>query len=107
MAESNWKPFSSHEATVPANSTLIVDSELLTHFENIEYTFKIKKNLDSRSLKLSVHKSDVNVKDQVYAKTGDPINIEMNTLSDGSEYSLEIVNNESVSVGLVFLKMLI
>lgn len=107
MGESRFKPVSRHEEIIPPNSTVIVDAELLSQFENIEYSFVIKKLTLAKTLKMLVLKADALVKDQVYSRHGDSINIELNTLSNGTDYSLQIKNNEAVSVGLVFLKTLL
>jgi hypothetical protein len=107
MGESRFGLTTRHEQVVAANTTVTLDSESLSQFDNIEYSFAIKKLTLARTLKMSVLKSDVNVEDQVYAKAGDQINIELNTLSDGIDYSLEIKNHEPVAVGLVFTKTLL
>ncbi len=107
MGESRYRSTSRHEEIIPANSTLIVDTELLSQFDNIEYSFAIKKLTLAKTLKMLVLKADVSVKDQVYSRHGDSINIELNTLSNGTDFSLEIINHEAVSVGLIFLKTLL
>lgn len=107
MGESRFRVISRHEETIPANSTVIVDAELLSQFDNIEYSFVVKKLNSSKSLKMLVLRTDLILKDQVYSRIGDSINIELNTISNGIDYSLEVKNNESVSVGLVFHKTIL
>lgn len=99
-----WEKFTQ---SISASSTSIVDTIALTAFVKIEYTIEYRDTTTNRvkGLKMSVVKDDTLLKDQVYAISGAPLNIELNTNINGSNYELEIVNNELNAVEMVFARL--
>ena len=108
MAESRSNVWIRLSASIPANSTVVVDSEKLTDFTQLEYAVKFREPTleKNKSLKISVSRDDTLVNDQIYAKQGDPIDIEVNAMSDGIDYSLEFKNNTALGVEATLIKAL-
>jgi len=92
---------------VPASSTKIVDTVPLSKFHRLEYGLQYHDAAGpkTRSLKLVVVKDDTSVDDQVFAKQGNTINAEVNAKVTGSNFQLEIINNETFSLDLSLARL--
>ena len=99
-----WEKFTQ---SVPASSTVIVDTIPMSNFDKLEYLINYENTLTNRSkgLKLSVVKDDTIIKEQVYAITGAPLSIGLTTVVNGSDYELHITNNEAAVVGVSFARL--
>lgn len=99
-----WEKFT---RSVPASSTVIVDSLPMSSFDKLEYTMNFENTLTNRSkgLKVSVVKDDTLIKEQVYAITGAPLSTGLATVVNGSDYELHITNNETVTIGVSFARL--
>ena len=109
MAESNLRLSCKILKTLPAGSTIVADTMPLNSFSQLEFIVNLRDASGPRtkSLKLSAHVVDVSVRDQVYARYGDPINIEVNAVSTGTDFELQFVNNELVPVDLTLIKTIL
>ncbi len=101
-----WEKFT---RSVPASSTIIADSVALSSFNQIEYIINYKNTSTKREkgLKVTVVKDDTLIKEQVYAKTGAPLSIGLNTVINGSNFELQIVSSEVVGVDMSFARLII
>ena len=99
-----WEKFTK---VVPISSTIIADSLLLTTFKQLEYIINFKDTVTKveKGLKMTLVKSDTLLKEQVYAVTGAPMSMEVNTVINGSSYELQIVNNGLASVEMSFARL--
>ena len=99
-----WEKFS---RTIPASSTLIVDTIPLVSFRSISYIMNTRAPSTDRekNLKMDINKDDSQLKKQVYALSGAPLNVEINELITGPNYELEMVNNELFSVEVNFSRL--
>lgn len=102
--EAVWEKFS---RSINASTTSIVDSIPLTSFDKIEYIISYKDIVTNRvrALKVSVVNDDTTIKEQVYAISGAPLDIDLTTKVTGPNYELEIVNNELNAVEMLFARL--
>ena len=107
MAESIRQLWCKKCDSVNALSTKVIDSIPLSRFHLIEYSMQIHNAASTkvRTLKMMVARVDTGVDDQVFARGGSAINLELNNKITGRDFELEIVNNETESVDLSFARL--
>jgi len=101
-----WEKFTK---LVPASSTIIVDSLPLTSFQQVELIINYKQTVTKRSrgLKVSMVKDDTLLEEQIYAMVGAPLAVGLNTVINGSNYELQIVNSELADVEMSFARLIL
>jgi len=94
--------------TVPASSTLAVDTALLSSFRTGEYAVNFYNGtlLKTKSLKMLINNDDAGISDQVYAKRGDALNVAISAVESGPNFLLNVTNNELSSVDVVLIRSL-
>jgi len=95
------------KATLIAGETKIVDKIPLTKFKAVDYLIALESNSLSKVFKIYVRKKGSTVSDQLFAKNGDAIDIEANPIVNGSDFELQIINNEINGLNLSFVRTLI
>jgi len=95
------------QKSVAGNSAEIVDSFDASTWKTAEYTFSFQENLGPKvkSLKVLLSHDDSIVSEQVFAKQGSPIDLELNTSLNGSNIEVQVVNNESYQVDVSFARL--
>lgn len=96
-----------YNKSLPASSTTIVDTFLMSSFKQCEYivNFKDTASNKEKGLKLSVIKDDGSLKENVYAIIGSAISLAINTNINGTNYELKVTNNEASSVDMYFARL--
>lgn len=109
MAESIKTLVRDVRATVPANTTQVVDFLPLVAFRALEYTIVYQGDapLKVRVLKLLVRKTDTELTTQVYGKNGDTLNIGIDAFINGANAEVRLNNLENFVVNLTATRMLI
>lgn len=92
--------------TIPSSSSVIVDNNLLNDFSRIKYflNFKGLTSSSTKGLDLTVQNNAGAVSDTVATRLGGPLDILTNVTDDSVDMFLEIVNNETESVELSFIR---
>ncbi len=95
--------------TILAGATKAVDAIPLSAFSALEYFVNTKSSSpDQRKfLKVLVQKTDMNVETQVYARNGDPLNIEVDAFVNGGNAELRLKNNEAFTIELAATRIII
>jgi hypothetical protein len=109
MAESQFEPQRKLVDAITAGQTKNVDTLKLSLFNSLEYIINIYDAAGPRvkALKMRVDRVDVSVKDQVYARAGDPLNIQVNAVSNGVDFNLEFISGELVPVDVVAIRTIL
>lgn len=99
-----WEKFT---RSLPSSSTTIADTINLASFRQLEYIINYRDSVTKRekSIKVTVLKDDTTLEEQVYAVSGAPLSIGLNTNINGSNYELEITNNEPNTVDMSFARL--
>jgi hypothetical protein len=92
--------------TIPASSTLTVDTNTFASFNHADYSMHFKNAGSSvtKSLKLAVRKIGVSLGDTVSSKFGSAMNLSVIPQVVGSNMEVHVTNNEPFNVDLVFVK---
>ena len=96
-SSSTWQK---KKGSLLSSATVVVDSFIGDSFDGLEY-YLLFRNAGGdlvKSLKLSVHKVDGDVRDLVYAKYGNNIKIDVSTALNGGNFELTLTNNELFTV---------
>lgn len=98
--------FEKSEITLPANSTLSVDVNLLSTFTRINYVLNFKDSplTVSKSLKVQVQNNGGSVTDSVSERLGGPVDVLVAVTDDSIDQFLDLTNNESFALTVTFLK---
>jgi len=101
-----WQKFT---VTIPASSTVVVDTNLLSSFSRIDYILNFKNSpvTVTKSLKCIFQNNGGNLTDSVSERMGGPINVAVNGTDDSVDAFLEISNNESFPLTMTFLRSII
>lgn len=92
----------SKEKTIADGTSLVVDSFVYSAWKgHVEYTLTFQAGTRWKTLKLVARKVDGGVRDQVFARAGDSITLNVDTQLNGSDFELLITNNDTVPVDLV------
>lgn len=107
MAESYKNLLVKKEDVVSASSTKVVDTIALAKFKRAEYSlyYFSQSNNKTKTLKLVVVQTDSGLKDQLFAKGGNLLDIGITATINGSNFELTIINNESFVVDLVLTRL--
>ena len=91
---------------VPASSTKVIDTIALSSFFGLDYKLTIYNdaNTVSRIYNLTIAKSGTTLKDKM-SKVGDSISVQVNANVNGSDYELEIINNEPFALDIIFSRL--
>ena len=92
---------------IPAESTLNVDTLPIADFTSIRYFMSILNDTNdlTRTLIMSVIRQGSTACNSIYDRIGVGLDIEVNTLVSGSDFSVEIVNNETYDITLCYKKI--
>jgi hypothetical protein len=95
--------------TILAGATKAVDAIPLSAFSALEYFVNTKSTVpDQRKfLKVLVKRTETDVETQVYARNGDPLNIELEAFVNGSNAELRLKNNEAFTIELAATRIII
>lgn len=94
--------------TIAANSTKTVDRIPLVAFECLEYSVTYKSDAEDKrkTLKLSLRKDDSTIETQVFAKTGDVLDVAIDADVVGSDAELQVINNEGFDLDFIASRIL-
>lgn len=104
MAESIFQVWNRFQKTVPAGQTLVADSVFNSEFRAVEYKVSFNGDNKTKSLVIKINKLQATVIDEVYARSGDIINVTINAVLNGSSTELVIVNNEAYNLDVILLR---
>lgn len=92
---------------ISSGITKVVETIPMNKFNCLEYTVCIKNELETlvKTLKIQVSKNNSDIKETVYAKNGNAINIGITCVQSGSNFELTFVNNESFLVKVNFARL--
>ena len=92
--------------TIPASSTVVVDTNLLADFSRIDYILNFKDDpvTVTRSQKLVAQNNAGTVTSTVTERLGGAIDADVDFTDDGVDGFLEITNNEVFDLTLTFLR---
>lgn len=95
--------------SIPASSTLVVDSLPFAPFKFAHYIVRIQNSTGSKakSLNLEAQKVDNILRDLIFGKFGNSVDIEINTKSVSGQFQLEIVNNELEDLEVRFARLIL
>ncbi len=93
-------------STVLATSTNAVDILDTSTFVSADYTIVLfnRTQNKSKSLKMTVRTLGVTSKNQVFNRSGDPINIAIDTVLSGLNMEVRIINNESYDLDCIVIR---
>lgn len=96
----------SDTVNIPAGATVDFDTQASSLVSGFDYQI-ILKGLGSRkkTFRLSTSLASSGIVDQVYAKIGDPINLEINAQDAVGSYFIRAVNNEAYNVELTYERL--
>lgn len=96
-------------STIPAGSTLAIDSVLLTQFRAIKYIVTVynEANLTNRSFEMKVVNKFGSVDDQVYASIGSSIVFSIESLIVGPDMNLNLTNNTGYELTAKFARLIL
>jgi hypothetical protein len=99
-----WERFG--PLNVPASSTVVVDTNLISSFSRIDYILNLKDDpvTVTRSQNLVVNNNAGTISDQVSNRAGGSIDVSIQVTDDAIDAFLEITNNESFDLTLTFLR---
>lgn len=94
---------------ISPGATTTVDSVLYSSMKSIEYSIVLHKSdfTKSKSMKMITTKVNSDLRDSVFAKTGNQVNCEVNSLVVGLNAELVVKNNEAFSVTCSFKRQTI
>jgi len=107
MPDSIRQLWSKKELVVSGNTTQVVDLIPLSRLSRLEYIVEMRDvtSEKAKGFKFSVQKVESGLDDVLYAKTGNPINIEISANVNGSECEIEFTNNEIFDLALSFTRL--
>ena len=93
-------------SSVPATSMNAVDTLVTSTFISADYTIVLFNRIQnkSKSLKMTVRTLNSISKNQVFSRSGDPINITIDTIIAGANMEVRIVNNESYDLDCIVIR---
>lgn len=101
MGESRRQHIITKQKTIPATTGVVVDSFPYAPWKgNVEYRLTFTEGTKTKTLKLFAYKDDGDVSDQVLARNGDTINLQIGAQLTTTTFELMVTNNENVPVGL-------
>lgn len=91
---------------IPANTTVVVDNNLLNDFSRIKYflNFKGVSTSSTKGYDLTVQNNAGTVTDTLSTRLGGPLSLNINVTDDSVDMFLEIANNESEDLTLSYIK---
>jgi len=91
---------------IPASSTVVVDTNLLSTFSRIDYIINFKDDpiTVTKSMKLVAQNNAGTVTDMVSERMGGSIDVAVSVTDDSVDAFLEITNNEIFDVVVTFLR---
>lgn len=92
--------------TIPSSGTLIVDTVPLTSLNRAKYflNFKGVTTSSTKGLDLTIQNNNGALTEVVTHKLGEALDVFVNVGDNGVDMGIEIVNNESESLNLSFIK---
>ena len=99
-------PWTKSEVIVPASSTVVIDTNLLTSFSRLDYILNFKDDpvTVTKSLKLVVQNDSGTLSEIVTERMGGSIDVDVDVTDDAVDAFVEITNNESFDLTVTFLK---
>ena len=106
IVDSSSIGFTKSELIIPASSTTVIDTNLLTSFSRLDYIINFKNSpvTLTKSLKLVVQNNAGSLTDTVSERMGGAINVLLNVTDDSIDSFLGVTNNESFPLTVTFLK---
>jgi len=100
------QPWIKRTIQIPAGNTLAVDSLADSDFSTLTYQLSIENATTNKikSMSLLAKKSDSTISDQVYARSGDDVSIQVATEIISNIFNLKITNNEAETVAVTYLR---
>jgi len=97
VAAASTSPWLKRKVSIGASSTKVIDFLPITTFKWVHYMLRIENSTGSKakSLNLEAQKVDSLIKDIIFAKFGNTVDIEINAKESSGQFQLEIVNNEA------------
>jgi len=99
--------WSKQTVLLPASSTTIIDTIPLASFGQLEYIINYLNTFtsDKMGLKMTVINDDSTIEEQVYAKSGAPLNLGLFANAVGVNCQISVQNNETSPVEVSFAKL--
>ena len=106
-AGSSTSIWSKKTVLVPPTSTVILDSVPLASFGQLEYIINYLNTFTKAKsgLKMTVLNDDSTIEEQVYAKSGAPLNLGLFANPVGINCEISLQNNETSAVEVSFAKL--
>lgn len=97
------------EIVIPALTSQVVSTNTVASFNHGDFIMNFRSNTTNRekSLKFSVVKDDTDLKDQVYARAGASINLDVSSQISGGNVEIVCANNEAFAVTLIMAKLIL
>jgi len=107
MAESVRQLWGKKTDTVLGGATKVVDTVPLANFDRLVYEVDLFDTTSNKTkgFKMRVQNTDAGLNDQVSAKNGDPISIEIFAKVNGSDCEIELTNNETFDLGVSLVRL--
>lgn len=98
-----WQRFT---VNIPANSTTVIDNNLLNDFSRINYiiNFKGMTSNSTKGFELAVQNNNGSLSDTLSVRLGGPLQVFANVTDDSVDMFLEIQNDESEVVTVSFIR---
>ena len=95
--------------TIPASTSQVVSTTSIASFNHGEFIMNFKSSTTNRekSLKFSAVKDDVAIVDQVYARAGASLNVDVSSAINGANVEISVANNEAFAVNLIMAKLIL
>ena len=102
----NALPWTKSEVVVPASSTVVIDTTLLSTFSRIDYIINFKDSpvTVTRSFKLVVQNDGGTVSHVISERMGGSIDADIDVTDDAVDAFVEVTNNESFAVTVTYLR---
>lgn len=97
------------KVSVSASSTKVIDNLPYAAFRFAHYIMRIENSTGSKakSLNLEAQKVDNNLRDLVFGKFGNSVDVEITTKEVAGQFQLEIVNNETEDLDIRFARLVL
>lgn len=94
--------------TANASTTVVADTALLSSFVSTKYVIEIRDNTQAEFLfcEMLVFYDGSEIKETVYGKITNGIDVNLDTQINGTDYEFLITNNESISLTYKIAKLI-
>lgn len=98
MAESIFQVWNQKSAQINGLTTIVADSLAISNFFSATYLLSFNNASKNKSFTLKINKRESGLTSQVFAKSGDGLNLIVEAIENAGNMELRISNNESFQI---------